>query len=253
VLIDVDPATNFMFIAWFTYTDANSAHPFEQRWLTAQGTFDGNLADLVLYETLGGQFDDPTVPDTLPIGTISLEFGGCEDASMSYQIDTEGLQGEFPLTRAIPESAEICESKTETRLQAVDINSGMDGAWFDPNTAGQGLLIDARPDPVNGDFMFIAWFTYGDTNTSGQHWLTAQGPFENSSADIPIYETTGGSFDDPLPPSTNEVGQMQIELNDCNSATLVYSIPDRTLQGEIDLIRAVPGTDALCREIIGAD
>lgn len=34
-----------------------------------------------------------------------------------------------------------------------------------------------------GDFIFVAWFTYGEDTTSGQSWLTAQGTFDGSTAD----------------------------------------------------------------------
>jgi hypothetical protein len=249
VLIDVDPTSNFMFIAWFAYTADSSSNPFEQRWFTAQGEYNGNQAELVLYETLGGQFDDSAPVETLPIGSVSLAFGGCNDAQMSYVIDTEGLQGDFPLTRVIPGSENVCEEKSGPTIEAVDINSGMDGGWFDPGTSGQGFLIDAKPDDENGNFLFLAWFTYGDLNASGQWWLTAQGSFEGSTATLQIFETTGGSFNDPLLPSTVPVGDMQIDFSDCGTATLSYSIPDRTLQGEVEIVRLLPAADALCKEI----
>ena len=203
----------------------------------------------MLYETLGGQFDDSAPVETLPIGSVTLAFGGCNDAQMSYVIDTEGLQGDFPLTRVIPGSENVCEEKSGPTIEAVDINSGMDGGWFDPGTSGQGFLIDAKPDDQNGNFLFLAWFTYGDLNASGQWWLTAQGSFEGSTATLQIFETTGGSFNDPLLPSTVPVGDMQIDFSDCGTATLSYSIPDRTLQGEVEIVRLLPAADALCKEI----
>ena len=69
----------------------------------------------------------------------------------------------------------------------------MNGSWFDPATSGQGFFIDAYPNP-GGDFIFVSWFTYGDDTASGQRWLTAQGAFAGSVAEIDVYETTGGSL-----------------------------------------------------------
>ena len=57
--IDIEPGNQTMFLSWFTYTDAASANPTEQRWLTALGKYSGNSAVLDLYETLDGKFDDP--------------------------------------------------------------------------------------------------------------------------------------------------------------------------------------------------
>ena len=151
-LIDVEPEEQFMFVAWFTYTDAASNNPFEQRWLTAQGNYSGNTAELPLYETLGGRFDDPQAVTNTQIGEVTLSFGDCGQGQMTYSIDAEGLQGEFPLLRVIPGSDNLCEERSENTTQAVDINAGMDGAWFDPNTSGQGFLIDTHPDPAGWQF-----------------------------------------------------------------------------------------------------
>jgi hypothetical protein len=52
----------------------------------------------------------------------------------------------FSLSRP-PGSGNVCEGLSGNATQAVDINAGMDGAWFDPDTTGQGFFIDAHPDP----------------------------------------------------------------------------------------------------------
>ena len=60
--IDVEPEEKFMFVSWFTYTDAASANPLEQRWLTAQGNYTGNTAHLDLFETLAPIKYIPEIP-----------------------------------------------------------------------------------------------------------------------------------------------------------------------------------------------
>ncbi|MFB3079806.1 MAG: FG-GAP repeat protein, partial [Lysobacterales bacterium] len=231
--IDVEPESQFMFISWFTYTDAASDNPNEQRWLTAQGNYSGDTAELALFETLGGQFDDPRMVTTTQIGEVTLSFSDCGQGQMTYSLDEEGLQGEFPLLRVIPGSENVCEDLAGTSPQAVDINAGMDGAWFDPNTPGQGFFIDSHPDPDGGNFIFVSWFTYGDDTASGQRWLTAQGSFEGSIAEIDVFETTGGSFDDPQATSTTNVGTMSLDFTDCSNALLTYSLPANGAEGDI--------------------
>jgi hypothetical protein len=249
LLIDVDPTSQFMFLAWFTYTDIQSDNPNEQRWLTAQGNYSGNQADLVLYETLGGRFDDSQPVNTEPVGNVSLVFNGCTDLQLSYSIDSEGLQGGIPLIRVIPGSEALCLQQPGVQTQAVDINAGMTGAWYEPATTGQGILVDARPGSPNGDFIFLAWFTYGETTASGQRWFTAQGTFEGSIADILLYETTGGSFDDPQPPTTVPVGSLFIDFDDCRNASLSYMFDEDGSQGEIALTKVIPDSEALCEEL----
>ncbi len=186
-----------MFISWFTFTDAASDHPNEQPWFSAQGTSSDETAVLDLFETLGGKLDDPQEVTTTQVGEVILSFSDCEQGQMTYLFDNEELQGEFPLMRVIPGSGNICEGLSGNNTQAVDINAGMDGAWSDSDTSGQGYFIDAHPNPEGDNFIFVSWFTFGDETASGQRWLTAQGGFEGSTAEIDAVETTGGSFDDP--------------------------------------------------------
>jgi len=251
--IDVEPETQFMFVSWFTFTDAASDHPFEQRWLTAQGNYSGNTAELDLWETLGGRFDDPQEVTRARIGEVTLSFNDCEQGLMSYSIDEEELQGEFPLNRVIPGSGNVCEELGGNTIQAVDINAGMDGAWFDSGTPGQGFFIDAHPDPEGSNFIFVSWFTYGEQTASGQRWLTAQGGFEGSTAEIDVWETTGGSFDDPEPVSRTKVGTMSLDFTDCSNAQLTYSLPADSAEGDIAITRVIPGSQALCEELAGAE
>jgi hypothetical protein len=251
--IDVEPETQFMFVSWFTFTDAASDHPFEQRWLTAQGNYSGNTAELDLWETLGGRFDDPQEVTRTRIGEVTLSFKDCEQGLMSYSIDEEELQGDFPLNRVIPGSGNVCEQLGGNTIQAVDINAGMDGAWFDSDTPGQGFFIDAHVNPEGSNFIFVSWFTYGEQTASGQRWLTAQGGFEGSTAEIDVWETTGGSFDDPEPVSRTKVGTMSLDFTDCSNAQLTYSLPADSAEGDIAITRVIPGGQALCEELAGAE
>jgi len=101
----------------------------------------------------------------------------------------------------------------------------------------------------SGNFIFVAWFTYGEETASGQRWLTAQGDFAGSTAEIDVYETTDGRFDDPQAVNVGKVGTMTIDFTDCSNALVSYSITDEALAGMIDIERAIPGTEALCEEL----
>jgi hypothetical protein len=246
IMVDVDQENRFIFLAWFTYTQADSEHPNEQHWLTAQGNFSGDTADLVLYESSGGKFDDPQSVTTLPVGSITLTFLSCTEAVMDYSFDAWDAQGTVELERVIPGSDDSCRELATQTLESVDINSGMDGAWFNPETSGQGFKVDAYPA---NNFMFVAWFTYSDDYASGLRWFTAQGPIEGDLATMKIYDTTGGVFDDPALPGRDEVGTMTMQFTDCGHATVFYSLPDAALEGEMSVIRVVPGTERVCESL----
>jgi hypothetical protein len=246
--IDIEPENQFMFIGWFTYTESDSDNPNEQQWYTAQGKYSGDTAELDLYETLGGKFDDPQAVTTEKVGVVTLSFEDCSHGTMSYSFHTDERKGSFPLVRVISDSENLCESLRESTIQSIDIYDGMDGAWFNPDTSGQGFYFDVHTNPEADSFIFVSWFTYGDDTASGQRWLTAQGDFEGPTAEIDVHETTGGSFDDPKAVITVKVGTMTIDFSDCNAAELSYSL-DEGLEGEIDITRVVSGGQALCEEL----
>ncbi len=249
VLLDVEPVNNFLFLSWFTYTDDTMADRNEQHWFTAQGNYSGDTAQLTVYETLGGLFDDPKAPSTAAVGTMELSFSDCANALVNYTIDSWGVAGSFPLTRAVPETENVCLNRSQTANVDMTVNDGWDGAWYDTDTPGQGFLFDVRTDTTDDDFIFAAWFTYGEDTISGQRWLTAQGPLTGTTAETIVYETTGGSFDDPKPTETVVAGSMTIEFTGCNNALVTYVLSDGALTGSIDIKRAIPGTEALCEEL----
>jgi glucose/arabinose dehydrogenase len=250
--IDIEPGNQTMFISWFTYTDAASANPLEQRWLTALGSYSGDTAVLDLHETLGGKFDDPLMVTTTRVGDVTVSFSGCELGLLTYNIPAENLHGSFPMQRVISGSDNVCQARNAIAVEAVNINAGMDGSWFDSNTPGQGFFIDVHTDQDDGSTIFVSWFTYGNTTASGQRWLTALGGFTGSGADLDVFETTGGSFDDPQDPSTTKVGTMSIDFSDCSNAILSYSLPADPAAGDVVITRVISGGQTFCEELDGA-
>lgn len=128
-----------------------------------------------------------------------------------------------------------------------EINQGIAGAWYNPATTGQGFVIDI--DPSN-QFIFVAWFTFETESLkvgAAEHrWLVAAGNYLGGTAQIPIFLTTMGRFDDPQPVSNEEVGVMTLSFNDCESGLIEYDLTSDGLQGEIPVVRAVPAAKELC-------
>ena len=135
-----------------------------------------------------------------------------------------------------------------------EINPGLNDAWYNPATNGQGFLITVFPEIKQ---MFLAWFTF-DTERPpidatailgepGHRWLTAQGPYEDNTAVLYLYSTVGGVFDSPLPaPLSEEIGEIYVEFSSCNSGTVDYEIPDLGLQGVVPIERIALDNIALC-------
>jgi hypothetical protein len=137
------------------------------------------------------------------------------------------------------------------------INAGMNDAWYNPATNGQGFLITVFED---AGLVFLAWFTYDVERPAedvtailgdpGHRWVTAQGPYAGDTATLEVSVSSGGVFDSPEPvvPPAVPVGTMTIKWNDCTSATLTYDIQSAG-QGEIPLQRIVPDNVALCESL----
>lgn len=131
------------------------------------------------------------------------------------------------------------------------INQGLSGAWFNPATNGQGVLFDIEPD---SQFIFGAVFTYetavGAKLGAPEHrWLTLQGNYQGDTAQLPVFVTSGGVFDQPVPTSTESIGNATLIFESCTSATLGYELDDPPLSGSIPLQRVIAGTEALCEQL----
>ena len=107
-------------MGWFTYdmalpgqfAIAEVGDPC-QRWLTAQGTYNGSRADLVVYNSSGGLFDNASPsPGLEPIGSINLQFENCRSGTVRYNLPEAGLSGVIPIQRLSPDNIAACEART---------------------------------------------------------------------------------------------------------------------------------------------
>ena len=141
------------------------------------------------------------------------------------------------------------------------INSGINDAWYNPATNGQGFLITVLPDVEQ---MFVAWFTY-DTERPpedvtamlgepGHRWLTAQGPYLGDTANLTVFVTDGGVFDAAEPAATTDPagdGTMTIEFANCANGLVSYEIASLGISGEIPIERIALDNVSLCEMLSG--
>lgn len=210
----------------YVYSDASVHYDLDIEVYVYAGSFNANSPD-TNWVTL---VDDGA--------TIALEAGtdyyfvtapwGCGTTALgTYQYVLLGPSGEFVITE------------------------GVNGAWANFDTLGQGQLMEVYPD-IN--LFFSAWFTWdttqpGDGATAvvgdpNHRWLTAQGGYEGSTASLDIYLATGGLFDDPTPVENNAVGTMTIEFVNCGEAQVTYEMGDRA--GSYTMNRIAPDNISTC-------
>ncbi len=118
ILFATFPDISVMFSAWFTFDSVRPpdgatavlGEP-DQRWLTMQGDFAGDTATLQIYESTGGVFDSatPEPEPTRPIGTMTIVFHDCSNATATYSIPALGLMNTIPLIRIVGDNVALCE------------------------------------------------------------------------------------------------------------------------------------------------
>lgn len=146
-------------------------------------------------------------------------------------------------------------------LSGFSINAGLNDAWYNPATNGQGFLITALPAIQS---MFVAWFTFdterpplgtpSGVGEPGHRWLIAQGPYSGDTATMTIYVSKGGVFDSVSPAATTDPagdGTLTIEFADCVNAMVTYDITSAGLSGEIPIERIAGDNVALCESLAG--
>jgi len=143
------------------------------------------------------------------------------------------------------------------------INAGLNDAWYDPATDGQGFFITVFPDL---GAVSIAWFTYdtelppmdatANLGDAGHRWMTAAGLYTGNQAVMNIVMTSDGLFDTATdvqrtdPPGSD--GTFILTFDSCNSGTVEYDIPSISMTGIVPIQRVAGDNIALC-EALRAD
>jgi hypothetical protein len=140
------------------------------------------------------------------------------------------------------------------------LNPGLNDAWFNPETDGQGFFITVFPDLGT---VSLAWFTYdselpaedfsANLGDPGHRWLTALGPIDGNTATLTIFITRGGVFDatEPVPQTDLDGdGTILLEFSDCTAGVIKYDITSLGLSGEIPIQRVAADNIALCEMLL---
>jgi len=140
---------------------------------------------------------------------------------------------------------------TGTLDPAVSIQQGLSGAWYNPQTSGQGLELIVSQDRVflTDSAVFGAWYTY-DTTAGGpdtQRWYSFQTTRIEpgiTTASVVIYQNIGGNFDAPPTTSAMVVGYGDLRFDSCSTGSLTYDFDDGR-SGTIPLRRLLPNVTCI--------
>jgi len=141
------------------------------------------------------------------------------------------------------------------------INEGLNDAWFNMSTPGQGFFITVFPDLHK---MFLAWFTF-DTDRPpanisailgdpGHRWLTAFGPYAGDTAMLDVELTQGGVFDSADPAAAQGAdGTIEVIFSGCNAGVVNYDITSAALSGQVPIERIALDNVPLCEAQAAAE
>jgi hypothetical protein len=148
-----------IFLAWHTFdTDlpdagltSNLGDP-GQRWLTAQGFYEGNQAELTIYSSAGGVFDTTSpLPELVPVGSIFLKFEDCSTGIVNYQLPALGMSGSIPIERVAADNIAQCTMNQTAGFTAVISDDDPPGPSSEPCYVSEG----EAPTTVNQ--LFAVW------------------------------------------------------------------------------------------------
>jgi predicted CXXCH cytochrome family protein len=193
--------------------------------------------------------------DATPVGENVKPYNyGLANIAVLSSCDADSSESQFGPTGLDNDGDGQRDSEDSDCSSSFSINAGMNDAWYQPATAGQGFLVTVFEDQ---GLLFLAWFTFDVERPAedvtailgdpGHRWVVAQGPYEGDTAILDVYTPSGGVFDSIEPPvdQGDPVGTMTIQWHDCSSATLTYDI-ELAGQGSIPLQRIVPDNVPLC-------
>lgn len=198
----------------------------------------------------GGAFNTPPITTASDVGEATIAFQSCTMGTLSYRFFAGGLNrsGTIPLTRLSPDvHCQLFENGGSPQSVSLSngINEGLNAAWYQPSTSGQGVQMEFIPARNE---MYTAWFTYAPnaagSGPSGQNWYSILGPYAPGSTSIfnaIIYRNSGGSFDTPPITTAVPVGTADILFHSCATATLNYRFNDGRV-GQIPLDRLTANT-----------
>lgn len=117
ILFDVFQELGILFGAWFTFDTERPPGNVDailgdegHRWLTLQGPFSGNTANVNVFRTRGGVFDsnDPPVEGTVDVGDAIVTWDDCSNVTVAYDLSDPPVSGEIHMRRLSTDAVPLC-------------------------------------------------------------------------------------------------------------------------------------------------
>ena len=239
--------------------------------LVRDNSFSPNDILITAGDTVAWQTERSCDPEYDDCSVVILHTVTADDFSFSSGAPSESIS----FSREFVETGEIlyhCEVHSEagqdinsfmngritvqTEEEVFKLNAGLNDAWFNPETSGQGFFITVFPEI---GVVTLAWFTYETEAVAGvdfklgdasHRWLTALGTFTNNKSVMDITFTSGGIFDSASEIQRTDGGTITLIFDGCNSGSVEYDIPSISMSGVVPIQRVAEDNISLCEALI---
>ncbi len=143
------------------------------------------------------------------------------------------------------EAGSSAEVRVEVAAAPFELNFGLSGSWFNPETDGQGFVFEVVPEDR---ILVVYWYTYAMDGQGGQQWLVGAGPFNGNRALVDLQRPGGGRFDQPGGVERQAWGQVEVGFTSCTEGWLRYRQDSDGLSGEIPMVRIT--ADPMCQAVL---
>ncbi len=138
---------------------------------------------------------------------------------------------------------------SETLADPFLIGPGQTAAWFDPDNAGEGFIIEILDDGR----ALVYWFTYDENGN--QRWFIGIGEVRPNELYFPeLLVTSGGIFGDDFDPASvvrTRAGSAHFIFSDCNTAQMRHDITGVNLRQSV--IRLTNVTNLGCEDNLSVE
>jgi hypothetical protein len=208
---------NVVFGAWYTYDSTG-----KPKWYVASncalpagvtgttGSCTGSLYQVTGPTFFGGNFN-PSLDTVTSVGTLSVNFAGANQASMTYSVNGQGRT--VSIVRQSFQAGATAPAVDYTDL------------WWNPGESGWGAVITQQYGVI-----FLAWYVY-DAGGNPVWYVAPDCVLSGSSCSGTVYATTGpplGPSFDPNAVHATAVGSVVVNFSDANNASLSYNVNGTT-------------------------
>ena len=111
------------------------------------------------------------------------------------------------------------------------LDERFNGAWYNPQTSGQGLTLEVLDD---GNRLIGFWYTYDDNGA--KRWFIVNGDINDTAAEVSIMHTSGGAFLQADPVEVSEWGTGRFITVDCDHINFEITSPEINTTVELSRI-----------------